>query len=68
MVNYIRSCVGALAATAVGAGFIWRMYYQIDQALKIRVSTNILKSISSALLTNLVTGLSGVLVWPGGAL
>ena len=59
--------IGALAATAVGTGFIWRMYYQINQALGIRVSKNILKSISSALLTNLVTGLSGVLVLDAAA-
>lgn len=54
--------VGALAATAVSAGFIWRMYFQINKALGISISKNILKSLASALLTNLVAQLGGVVL------
>lgn len=51
--------VGALAATAASVGFIWRMYIQINEALHISISKNKLKSLASALLSNLVTGLGG---------
>lgn len=53
--------VGATVATAISVGFIWRMYYQINQTLGISVSKNILKSVASALLTNLLTGLGAIL-------
>ena len=54
--------LAAVAATAVSAGFIWRMYYKINQALGISISKNVLKSLASGLLTNLVAGLGGVVV------
>lgn len=52
--------IGATAATAISVGFIWRMYYQINKALGISVSKNILKSVASALLANLITGLGAI--------
>ncbi len=59
--------IGSVAATAICVGFIWRMYYQINQALGIRLSKNFLKSIASALLTNLLTGLGGIIVLEAAA-
>lgn len=51
---------GALVAVGVSAGAIWRMYIKICQIIGTAFSENKLKSISSAVLTNVVTQLAGL--------
>lgn len=45
--------VGASAATVACAGFIWSMYYRINAQLGIPFAKNILKSVATAIGTNL---------------
>ncbi len=42
-----------LAATAVAVASLWKMYYDINQVLGIKISENAGKSLTSAILTNL---------------
>ena len=42
-----------LAASSVVVGSLWKMYYDINQVLGIRISENAGKSLTSAVLTNL---------------
>ena len=53
--------VAGIIATVTSAGSIWMMYGRICQALGIRISRNILKALGSAVLSNIVTQLAGVL-------
>jgi len=46
--------VGATAALAASAGFVWSMYYRINTKIGIPFSKNILKSLGTAIATNLV--------------
>lgn len=50
---------GAVAAVAISAGAIWRMYIKICQIIGTKFEKNKLKMISSAVLTNLATQLAG---------
>lgn len=54
--------VGSIIATLTSAGAIWSMYYRICQKLNIHISENVLKTLGSAFLTNIVTQLGGVLL------
>lgn len=51
---------GAVIAVGVSAGAVWRMYIKICQIIGTAFSENKLKSISSAVLTNVVTQLAGM--------
>lgn len=42
-----------VAATAVAVASLWKMYYDINQVLDIKISENAGKSLTSAVLTNL---------------
>ena len=44
---------GSLIAAGVAAGFVWSMYYRINQELGIQTSKNLLKTIASAVLVNI---------------
>lgn len=46
--------VGATIATVAGAGFIWSMYYRINEKLGIPFKKNVVKSLATAIGTNLV--------------
>ena len=52
---------GAVIATVASTGAIWSMYYRLCQELGIKISQNILKTLSSAILTNIATNL-GILL------
>lgn len=55
--------VGATAALAASAGFIWSMYYRINAKIGIPFSKNILKSLGTAIATNLVaSAISSVVI------
>ena len=51
---------GSVLAVAIVAGAVWRMYNKICQIIGTAFGKNKLKSISSAVLTNVVTQLAGV--------
>ena len=53
--------VGAIIAAITGSGAIWTMYYRICQEMQIPLSKNILKALGSAILSNIITQLGGVL-------
>ena len=46
--------VGATAALAASAGFVWSMYYRINAKIGVPFSKNILKSLGTAIGANLV--------------
>lgn len=55
--------VGATAALAASAGFVWSMYYRINAKIGIPFSKNILKSLGTAIATNLVaSAISSVVI------
>ena len=45
--------VAGVAATAAAVASLWKMYYDINQVLGIKISENAGKSLTSAVLTNL---------------
>lgn len=51
--------VGAMAATAISAGFIWTMYANINHECKIPFSENLMKSLASGVATNLASYVVG---------
>lgn len=53
---------GATAATAACAGFVWSMYYRINAKLGVPFHKNILKSVATAIGTNLAGAAVGTLV------
>ena len=53
---------GAVIAVVTSTGAIWSMYYRLCQELEIKISQNILKALSSAILTNIATNLGILLV------
>lgn len=54
--------IGGVIATLSSAGVIWSMYYRICRELDIQISQNVLKTLGSAFLTNIITQLGGVLL------
>lgn len=76
--NTIQTCAIIAAATGVGAGMfpgggsvvltaasvaaIWGMYVKINKVLGISISENTLKSLASAILTNIVAGAGAYIV------
>jgi len=46
---------GGTAAIAICAGFIWSMYYRINSKIGVPFSKNVLKSVATAICTNLAT-------------
>lgn len=55
---------GAGSAIAIGieSGFVWSMYYRICSKLKISIRKNVLKSLGSALITNLGASIASELI------
>ena len=53
---------GALVATATWVGTIWTMYIKINKDLGISLKENILKSLASAILTNIIAGAGAFLL------
>lgn len=53
--------VAAIVASGVALASIWSMYYRIGSRLGIGFNLDILKALASALITNLVTQIGGVL-------
>lgn len=53
---------GSTIATGVEIGFVWSMYYRICTKLGINVKKNVIKSVGSALITNLAGGLAAQLI------
>ena len=53
--------VGATAAVAASAGFVWGMYFRINTKLGIPFHKNILKSVATAIGTNLAAGAVGAI-------
>ena len=76
--NTIQTCAIIAAATGVGAGMfpgagglvltaasvaaIWGMYVKINKVLGISISENTLKSLASAVLTNIIAGAGAYIV------
>lgn len=55
--------VGGTAAVVASAGFIWSMYYRINSKIGVPFNKNILKSVATAICTNLVaTAVSSIVV------
>lgn len=52
---------GGTAALLASAGFIWAMYYRINTAIGVKLSKNLVKSLASAILTNIVTQMAGMI-------
>ncbi len=55
--------VGALLASGIAVGAIWSMYVKIANYLNLKLGKDVLKAIASAVLTNVVTQLAGLLVF-----
>lgn len=53
---------GSLIAAAVAVGAVWEMYFQINRELGISISDNKLKSLASAILSNLLANAGGALL------
>lgn len=53
---------GALVATAAWVAAIWGMYVKINKDLGITIKDNVLKSLASALLTNLIASIGGIIL------
>lgn len=53
---------GGAVATTMSAGFIWSMYYRINDKLEIPFTKNLVKSIGTAVCTNLASYFVGGLV------
>ena len=51
-----------LVDALISTGLIWSMYYRVSKELNIPMSKNLLKTLGSACLTNIVANLGGVLV------
>ena len=55
--------VGGTAAVVASAGFIWSMYYRINSKIGVPFSKNIVKSVATAICTNLAaTAISSIVV------
>ena len=54
--------IGATAALATSAGFVWSMYYRINSKIGVPFSKNILKSLGTAVASNLVASAVGSVV------
>lgn len=53
---------GAAVATAAMTGIVWSMYYRINTKLGIKLSKNVLKSLASAMITNIIAAAGGYLL------
>lgn len=53
---------GSLIAAAVAVGAVWEMYFQINRELGISISDNKLKSLASAILSNLLANAGSALL------
>lgn len=55
--------VGGTAAVVASAGFVWSMYYRINSKIGVPFSKHILKSVATAICTNLAgTAISSIVV------
>lgn len=52
---------GGTAALAASVGVIWLMYYRINKALGIKLSKTLLKSLASAVITNIAASAASVI-------
>jgi len=59
--------VGGAACLLASVGFIWAMYYRVNSAVGIKLSKNVAKSLASAILTNIVTQVGGLLLGTAAA-
>lgn len=50
------------AAVAICGGFIWSMYYRINNAIGVPFSKNLIKSIGTAICTNVAMGYAGMYI------
>ena len=53
---------GSAIALGIETGFVWSMYYRICTRLKINIKKNVLKSLGSALITNLGASVASELI------
>ena len=60
MASGVLPGAGALVAVAISSGAIWRMYIKICKIIGVDFGKNKLKAMSSAVLTNVVTQLTGL--------
>ena len=61
MAGGILPGVGSLIATGIATGAIWSMYIRICKLIKVELGKNKLKVLASAVLTNVVMNLAGML-------
>lgn len=59
---------GALVATGAWVAAIWGMYVKINKDLGITIKDNVLKSLASALLTNLIASVGGIILMLVGSI
>jgi uncharacterized protein (DUF697 family) len=59
--GWIPGAGGAIAIT-ISAGFIWKMYLNINQEINVPIAKNVLKSLASGVATNLASFALGSLV------
>lgn len=55
---------GGTAALLASVGFIWSMYFRINKCLGLKLSKTLLKSLASAVITNIIASAAGII---GGA-
>lgn len=62
IMTFTFPAAGALVDTLVSTGIIWSMYSRVSRELNIPMSKNLLKTLGSACLTNIVANLGGALL------
>lgn len=62
MAGGIFSGFAALIASGIAVGAIWRMYIKLCQTLNIKLGKDILKAVASAVLSNIVTQIGGLIL------
>ncbi len=62
IMTFAFPAAGAVVDTLVSTGIIWSMYCHISRELNIPMSKNLLKTLGSACLTNIVANLGGALL------
>lgn len=62
IMTFAFPAAGTLIDVLVSTGIIWAMYYRVSRELGIPMSKNLLKTLGSACLTNIVANLGGVLL------
>lgn len=62
MAGGVFSGFASLIASGIAIGAIWRMYIKLCQILNINLKKDILKSVASAVLSNIVTQIGGMIL------